>query len=300
MKSIMVLAIVFTFLLIPALPDDQLTQSEALKRARASDWRTLDPENTLYMELETGRVIIELAPDFAPNHVANIKALVRERFFDGLAIVRVQENYVVQWGDPHGEDPEKAREMKQAQRSLPPEFSVDCNDQLPFTPLPDPDPYAPEVGFVKGFPAARDTKTGKMWLTHCYGMVGAGRGNAPDSGSGAEMYVVCGHAPRHLDRNVTLFGRVIRGMELLTVLPRGKGVMGFYAPDQPLPRIQSIRLAAQVPESERDKLEILRTDSRAFQAFIQARRNRAEDWFLYKADGLDIGNIQVPRRVKDS
>src|SRR5580658_1476671 len=248
--------------------------AEVLLNSTAADWRPLDPENTLYMELASGRVVIELAPAFAPNHVANVKALAREHYFDGLAIVRVQDNYVAQWADPEAEKPELARKIQQAHKTLPAAFDRALDPQMPFTPLPDKDVYAPEVGFSGGFPVARDPRTGKMWLVHCYGMVGAGRDNSPDSGGGTELYVVIGHAPRQLDRNVTLLGRVVKGMELLSSLPRGTGPLGFYEkPEQRVP-IKSIRVAADVPEAERSHLEIMRTDTTAFRDLIEARRNR--------------------------
>ena len=194
-----------------------------------------------------------------------MKALVREKYYDGLAILRAQDNYVVQWGDPDAEKPELARKIQQARKTLPPEFDRPLDTKLPFTRLPDGDVYAREVGFSKGFPVARDKRTGKMWLVHTYGMVGAGRDNAPDSGGGTELYVVIGQAPRHLDRNVTLLGRVVQGMELLSALPRGTGPMGFYKqPEQRVP-IKSIRIAADVPEPERSGLEILRTDTKTFE-----------------------------------
>src|SRR5437868_15062587 len=129
--------------------------AELLAESKASDWRAVDPQNTLYMELERGRVVIELAPEFAPNHVANVKTLAREKYFDGLAILRVQDNYVTQWGDPNGEKPESARKIQKAKRTLPAEFERALQPELPFTRLPDGDVYAPEVGFSDGFPVAR-------------------------------------------------------------------------------------------------------------------------------------------------
>src|ERR1051326_823134 len=146
------------------------------------------------------------------------------------------------------------RKMKQGKPSLPPEFDRPLDPQMPFTPLPDGDVYAPEVGFSNGFPVARDTKSGKAWLTHCYGMVGAGRDVALDSGGGAELYAVIGHAPRQLDRNVTLLGRVVQGMDLLSTSPRGPGAMGFYdRPEQRVP-IKAVRVAADVPGPARSAL----------------------------------------------
>jgi len=137
--------------------------ADVIAASGPGDWRVPDPANTLYLQLAAGRVIIELAADFAPQHAENIKTLVREGYFDGLAIIRSQDNFVVQWGDADG-----ARPMKSAKTSVPPEFTVAQGGSLPFTRLPDPDGYAPEIGFSGGFPAARDPKTGEAWLAHCY------------------------------------------------------------------------------------------------------------------------------------
>lgn len=274
------------------------TMASVLAESKPGDWRPLDPENTLYLELASGRVVIELAPAFAPRHVANVKALAREHYYDGLAIVRVQDNYVVQLADPDAEKPERARKVQHAQKNLPAEFERALDPKMPFTRLPDGDVYAAEVGFSGGFPMARDPRSGKMWLVHCYGMVGAGRDTAPGSGGGTELYVVIGHAPRHLDRNVTLLGRVVQGMEWLSALPRGAGAMGFYEkPEQRVP-IKAIRVAADVPASERSALEVMRTDTSTFQKLIESRRNRREDWFQTPAGHIEICNVPIPVRSK--
>jgi peptidylprolyl isomerase len=263
------------------------TMSEVIAAAAPGDWRSPDPEQTLYLELASGRVVMELAPEFAPNHVRNVKALARERYFDGLAIVRVQENYVVQWADPDGKC-----EISGAQRTLAAEFERSA-DGLQFTALPDADTFAPEVGFSAGFPAARDAASGLAWLVHCYGMLGAGRDNASDSGGGTELYVVTGHAPRQLDRNVTLFGRVLSGMELLTTLPRGTKALGFYEkPEQHVP-IRAMRVAADVPAAERSELEVLRTDTATFAALVEARRHRREEWFKHAWGHIDVCNVPL-------
>ncbi|MFO1512379.1 MAG: peptidylprolyl isomerase [Verrucomicrobiota bacterium] len=272
--------------------------AEVLAASKPGDWRSLDSENTLYLELTTGRVVIELTPVFAPKHVANVKALARQHYYDGLAIVRVQDNYVVQWGDPNAEKPELARKIQHAQRTLPAEFERALDSQLPFTRLPDGDVYAEEVGFTSGWPVARDRRSGKMWLVHRYGMVGAGRDNAPDSGGGTELFVVIGHAPRHLDRNDTLLGRVVQGIELLSVLPRGTGPLGFYEQAEQRVPIKAIRVAADLPESERTELEILRTDTPTFKELIESRRNRREEWFNVPTGRIEIGNVPVPVRPK--
>ena len=269
------------------------TMAEVLAASVPADWRPLDPQDTLYLQLASGRVVIELAPAFAPGHVANLKTLVRQKYFDGLAIVRSQDNFVVQWGDAEGK-----RSLGEARATLPPEFTVPLRPDLPFTRLPDPDGYAAEVGFSGGFPAARDPKAGQAWLAHCYGMVGAGRGNEPESGNGSELYVVTGHAPRQLDRNIALVGRVVRGMELLSVLPRGTGPLGFYEqPSQHVP-ITSVRVAVDVPEAERERIEVLRTDTATFVALVEARRNRRDDWYKVPAGYIDLCNVPLPVRSK--
>jgi peptidylprolyl isomerase len=271
-----------------------LTSAQVLEQSTPADWRALDPENTLYLELATGRVIIELAPAFAPNHAANIRALVRQKYFDGLFILRSQDNYVVQWGDP-AEDEKQQRPLGQAKAALAPEFDR-LAAGLPFTVLADGDVYAPEVGHADGFPAARDPVSGLAWLTHCYGALGVSRGNTAHSGNGAGLYVVIGHAPRHLDRNITLAGRVVKGMELLSVLPRGTGPLGFYEkPAQYVP-IKRARLAADVPEKERTPLELLRTDTPTFAAFVDARRHRREEWFLDPVGHVELCNVPLPAR----
>jgi peptidylprolyl isomerase len=267
------------------------TMADVLAATKASDWRELDPQRTLYMELASGRVVIELAPQFAPAHVANVVALAREGYFDGLAVMRSQDNYVAQWGDADGK-----RQIRQAKRTLPAEFERSAKD-LPFTALPDPDTYATEVGFSQGFPAARDPRLGRAWPIHCYGMVGAGRDVDVDSGGGTELYAVTGHSPRHLDRNVTLLGRVVKGIELLSALPRGTAELGFYEkPVQRVP-IRAVRVAADVPEAELTPLEILRTDTQAFADLVEARRNRRDAWFKVPAGRIEVCNVPIPVRV---
>jgi peptidylprolyl isomerase len=266
---------------------------EILARSPAVDWRRLDPARTLYLDLPAGRVIIELAPDFAPNHVANIATLAREHYFDGLAVVREQEDYVAQWADPDGKRP-----LGSAKKALKAEFDRPYARALPFTPLPDPDTYAPQVGFTAGFPAARDPAGRRTWLVHCYGMVGAGRDLDADSGSGAELYAVIGQAPRQLDRNVTLVGRVVSGMERLSALPRGTGELGFYKTAAERTPILSIRLAADLPPAERTPLEALRTDSATFAALVHNRRFRQDAWYKRPAGRIDVCNIPLPVRAR--
>ena len=265
---------------------------ELLARSPAADWRAIDPEQTIYMDLPSGRVIIELAPGYAPDHAANIRALAREGYYDGAAIMRAQDNYVVQWGRPD----DSPRAIRTGRATLPAEFDRDRRGAPPFAPIPDSDTYAAEVGFSAGFPAARDQQ--RVWLAHCYGMVGAGRDVTADSGGGAELYVVIGHAPRHLDRNVTMVGRILQGMELLSVMKRGTGDLGFYKTPAERTPIVRIRVAADVPETERVPLEALRTDSATFTSLVESRRTRRDTWFLYPVGHINVCNVPLPVRVR--
>jgi peptidylprolyl isomerase len=285
----------------PAAP--KKTAQEILATSPASDWRGLDPENTLLMELVTsqgnGQVIIELAPRFAPAHAANIRALARGGYWDGLAILRVQDNFVTQWGDPDGEDAAKARPLPVgALPKLSAEFSVPLDKvgkSAGFAKLPDVEGWAPRTGFAQGMPVAADPKAGKAWLAHCYGMVGAGRSDAVDSSNGTELYVVIGQAPRGLDLNITVVGRVLKGMELLSALPRGTAAMGFYDKPEQRTGIQRIRLLAEVPAAERPALQVLRTESATWTQLLDARRYRG-GWFVHSPGYIDICSASVPTR----
>ena len=267
-----------------------VTVADLLAGSPAADWRAPNPDDTVYLDLPRGRVVIELATGVAPQHAANIKALARAHYFDGLAIIRVQDNYVVQWDDPDHHRPVPAAVRPSV------EFTADARAAPRFEPLPDRDLYAPEVGFLDGFPAARDPRAHTVWLAHCYGMVGAGRDDPPESDA-TEMYAVIGHAPRQLDRNVALFGRVLKGMELLSTLPRGSGEMGFYvASEAPVP-IESVRIAADLPAAERTPIEVLRTGSATFRAVLDQRRERHESWFKFNPGRIDLCNVPLPVRT---
>ena len=275
------------------------TPKELLAKSQAQEWRVPDPQNLLVMTLPQGRVLIELAPGFTPQHAANIRTLAREHYFDGLAIVRVQDNFVTQWGDPEDDDngdKSKLKPLGNAKTRLPPEYTRAIDASLPFTALPDGDVYAPEVGFSEGFPVARDKASGQEWLAHCYGMVGVARDADPQTGSGSSLYAVIGQAPRALDRNLAVAGRVLQGMEYLSGLPRGTGPLGFY--DQPAQRvaIRSVQLASELPAAQRPHIQVLRTDSATFAALIEAKRNRRDDFYKNPAGRIDLCSISAPVR----
>ncbi|MGH8371354.1 MAG: peptidylprolyl isomerase [Gammaproteobacteria bacterium] len=276
---------------------DTPSASTILAESSPSEWRTLDPAQTLYMRLAHDHlVVIELAPAWAPEHVANIKTLVQAHYFDGTSIYRVQDNFVAQWGDPDSDDPKKAKPMGKAKIRLPPEFIRKIDPAAHFTRLPDGDVYAPEVGFVDGMPAARDPKTDRAWLVQCYGMVGVSRDNDPTSGNANTLYVPIGQAPRRLDRQLTVVGRVVEGMQWIASLPRGPEPLGIYKDATLRTPILSVRLASDVPAKNRLQLQALRTDSKTFARLVEANRDRHDAFYKDPPERISICNVPLPIR----
>ncbi len=282
---------------------------DIISAAPAGHWTRIAPEDLLVMELapdaagKPRRVVIQLIPTpFSAGWVENIRTLASAHWWDNLAIVRVQDNYVVQWGDPDGEDEAKARPLPAAVRPVP-EAQYTHQRSLPrpraldplFIPANDMNRW---TSFYQGFPVAGTgtPDSEANWPVHCYGMVGVGRNLSPDTGSGAELYTVIGHAPRHLDRNIALVGRVVEGIEHMSSLPRGTGPLGFYETAEERTVIRSVRLATELSEPERPKLEYLASDSESFLRYAEARANRKDAFFNIPAGGADICNIPVPIR----
>jgi peptidylprolyl isomerase len=267
--------------------------ADVIAHSTAADWRPIDPGNLLVMDLAEGRVIIELAPAFAPVHVANMRRYARAGWWNEATIYRVQDNYVAQWGNGDAQVPLPAGVV-----ARPPAEYERAMAGLAIRPLGFPDSYAPMVGHAGGWPVAYDPARRMAWLPHCYGTVGVGRDLAPDTGTGGELYAVIGHAPRPLDRNIANVGRVIEGIALLAARPRGTGNLGFYQADHsetPIP-IRSIHIAADMPAAERPRFEEMRTDSVAFSLYLRGKANRGGQFFNVPAGGVDICNAAVPVR----
>lgn len=267
------------------------TPAEIVAQAPASAWAALPAGDLLVIDLDTGqRVVIALAPAFAPVHVANIRALARSGWFDGITINRVQDNYVTQWGD--------ATEKKALPAGIvarPPAEYARPLAGLGFRAMGYRDAYAAEAGHAGGWPVAREGAL--AWLPHCYGMVGVGRNLAPDTGTGAELYAVIGHGPRHLDRNIAVVGRVLAGMEALSALPRGTETLGFYKEGTSRPAILRARIASDLPAAEQPAFEVMKSAVPQFAAWVKARANRRDDFFVRPAGALDICNALPPVRA---
>ena len=270
---------------------------QIIEAAPAAHWLAIDPDDIMVMETAAGSMLVQLAPQFAPAHVAAIKALVRAGRFDDGRIVRVQDNYVVQWaakpldGKEPVSQPPDVREQRQRQMALPAEYERSAKG-LAFTRSPFKDSYA-IAGWVSGWQAARDAKAGTAWLAHCYGSVGVGRDMPPDTGDGAELYTVIGHGPRHLDRNIANVGRVLAGIEPHAALPRGTEALGFYKDEASRVKIPRVRLASQIAGFP--KWQMMDTASRSFAAVVQARANRT-GFFVRPAAAADLCTLKVPVR----
>lgn len=269
----------------PKAPSDIVTE------APASAWTDIPADDLVIVNLANHTsFVFQLAPEFAPVHVANIKKLVRAGWFNNSAIVRVQDNYVVQWGN--GDD---AVLPSGIVANPPAEYEWPL-PRAGFRALPYRDAYARQAGHNNSWPMATDGRA--SWLVHCYGMIGVGRNLAPDTGTGGELYTVISHAPRHLDRNITLVGRMIYGMENLTALPRGTEALGFYKEDTQKIQFDSVHIAADMPEAERPHYQVMNTNSPSFGQWVNARANRGGPFFIRPAGAVDICNAQAPVRAR--
>jgi peptidylprolyl isomerase len=288
---------------LPLLAQEAKTHpapSEIVAAAKANAWVAIKSSDLMIMDLapdskdKPRRVVIQLMPaPFSQGWVSNIRKLATAHYWDSTSINRVQDNYVVQWGDVTEKKafPEGLAVVPESDYVTP---DWPSKDWIFAQADGRPDAYAGAHGFYVGWPLAQDRKG--LWPIHCYGMVGVGRNLSPDTGSGAELYTVIGHAPRHLDRNIALVGRVIEGIEHLSSLPRGTGALGFYEKEEERVQILSVRLGNEAKDVP--AFEYLDTESESFAAYADARANRRDPFFNIPAGGADICNIPVPIRRK--
>lgn len=301
-------------------PNGALAPHQIVEAAPVKEWRQIAVEDLLVMTLAADSdgnarlVVIQLMPaPFSEGWVSNIRSLARAGWYDGISVNRVQDNYVVQWGDANADNrkaegretvlPEGLRVIEEGNYTYQPRqvCHVSVGDepncwQPFFRRMKRLDAIKQRLtdGFYQGFPVSRDEE--QIWPVHCYGMVGVGRGYSPDTGSGAELYTVIGQAPRHLDRNIALVGRVIEGIEHLSSLPRGTGALGFYEMAEQRVPIQSMRMASELDGVSRPDFEYLSTRSETFARYADARANRRDPFFNIPAGGADVCNIPVPVR----
>jgi cyclophilin family peptidyl-prolyl cis-trans isomerase len=298
----LILAVLLAQTATPAAPAPP-APSEIVAAAPAADWAAIPASDLLVMTLAPDakgrprRVVIQLMPaPFSQGWVRNIRKLAAAHWYDGVSVNRVQDNYVVQWGDAT-----EKKALPAGLETMPESDYVVAPDRLPATPRLTGarlgrDPYVREgFAFLKhGWPLGTDID--QVWPVHCYSMVGVGRDVSPNTGNGAELYTVIGHAPRHLDRNIALVGRVIEGIEHLSSLPRGTEALGFYKTPEERTPIVSVLLASELPAAERPRFEYLSTESATFARYADARANRHDAFFIRPAGGADVCNVPVPVR----
>lgn len=267
-------------------------------------WRDVSPDNLALIETKYGTVAVELAPEFAPNHVARVRKLLHAHFYDGLTFYRVIDGFVAQGGADQDTsataDAPVNPEILKKWPQMKAEFDTTLPKSAVFTPLGNPDLVAPEVGYVNGFATGRDPKDGKAWMIQCPGVFAFARDNAEDTAT-TEFYIVIGEAPRRLDRNLTAFGRVLSGMQYLQKLNRGNpdvdsGVIGDVAQRDP---ILHMALASDMPVKDRPHYQVMRTDSDAFAKLLDGKRRPAPE-FYHRPEGfpnLDICGVPAPVRT---
>ena len=268
-------------------------------------WNLLDPDNTVYLQLQEGTVVIALNPVFAPKTVKQFKKLLEEQFYRGLSFYRVIDGFVAQGGDESDIDGNQTTTLKaefEIDWPLKPRDKKEAKDWLgmSWTPVQTDDLFAPYTGFIDGFPAARDkSKGGKAWLTHCPGTVAMARNENPDS-SGTDFYIVIGQAPRYLDRNLTVFGRVVWGMDVVQRIKRGPTLKnGIIEEDLERSWIKRMRLVSSLEENKRLDIYVADTNSKGFRKMLKDRRNRRNKFFHHKPPRvLDICQVPVLARLE--
>lgn len=272
---------------------ETLTPGAVLAAASDDEWRLLNAENTLYLTLDTGTVVIELMPELAPNHVANTKALVRQGVFDGTQFYRVLDGFVAQ-GGPLFESEDELPPLSSGAYSIAAEFTYSGDLPDAYVAFDEADGYADQTGYLHSFPVGLDLSSNESWLLHCYGALGMGRSNELDTG-GTALYIVNGPAQRYLDRNTTVFGRVVDGMAHIQALKRSAEL------DGPVDLtghnlIKSIRVAADLPAADRMAIEVLDSSSAAFAKLLKSRQNRSGEWFVHQHDYMDACGVPIPVR----
>jgi len=276
------LVVLFSFVFMSACGADNSTSMQ---------WRALDINNTVLLTLPHGKVVIELAPQFSPKHVAQFSTLAKKSFYDGTKFYRVIDGFVAQAGPKDGSDKDKSVSLLEIEG----QFST--AKDWSFTQVQNNDLFAAITGFKDGFALASDNKN-SAWLTHCPGTIAMARGNEADSAS-SHFYFVIGQAPRYLDKIMTIFGRVVYGMEHIQAIKRTSVIEGEYAVDsREYTAIISLKLMADVPVNERIIIEVENTESTAFTQRLTKRRARESEFFYQKPPPvLDICQVPIQSRL---
>ena len=260
--------------------------------AETAQWRALDPDHTVLMTLPQGNVVIELAPQFSPKHVKQFKDLVRSGHYNGNKFYRVIDGFVAQAG-PADQD---SKNKEVAQLAIEEEWSTDQTWQM--THVQDNDLFAAQTGFLQGFALGHDPTASKSWLLHCPGVIAMARSNDPDSAT-SHFYITNGQAPRYLDRIMTIFGRVVYGMDHVQSITRTSVLEGEApVPESEYTPIVSMQIMSDVDKDKQILLEIEDTEHPIYQEKLADRRARKNPFFYKKPPPvLDICQTPVLTRI---
>ena len=259
--------------------------------ATETQWRNVAPENMMIMTLPHGDVVFELSTDFSPEHVKQFKKLAKDGVYKGNKFYRVIDGFVAQGG------PDEATEKKFDIKTLKIEEDLAIDKNWQYTKVQDNDLFAPITGFKNGFGIGVDEAAGKAWLTHCPGILALGRGNEPDTAT-SHFYITNGQAPRYLDRIMSVFGRVIYGMNHVQAIQRTSVIEGDDdVPSELYTPILDMQLMSDLPEDKQWQIAVEDTSSEAFVKKIDDRRKR-ENAFFYKKPPPVLDVCQVPVSTK--
>ena len=249
------------------------------------------PQSELvYMETARGLIVIQLTDLQSPNAYKQIKSLVKEGFYDGLEFYRVFEGFVAQGGEEELAKQENYISKKtNHNKTLDAEFTQSYQRPLPFQVVQSPALLAPETGYWFGFPAGRDSKTKEQWLLHCPGAFALARDLEPDTAT-TEFYIVIGQAPRHLDRNMSVIGRVVDGMSVAQSMPRGtRKTNGVIKDNAKKTAILTARMGDQLPVEQQIPFMIENTKSEEFLARLNKAKHNTGPFLVYPGTGnLDV------------
>jgi len=253
--------------LMPAAVSAQTAPAPAAAPVPAeTDWRVIAPENLLVIDTSKGRILVELDPLVAPNHVERIRTLVDRGFYDGLVFHRVLSGFMAQTGDPLG--------TGQGGSDLPDiagEFSFRRGRDAGFAAV---ESGSTLLGFVHSIPVVTQPDAQMMVTSDfktpatplfCGGVVGMARASSPDSAN-SQFFLMM--APNDaLNGNYTVFGRIVSGQTVVTSLKTGPAAQDGKVTENP-DTMTRVRIAASLPQGERPSVRVLDPRSAAFQAHI--------------------------------
>lgn len=236
----------------------------------ASEWRTVAPENLLVIDTSKGRVLVELEPRAAPNHIERIRTLTNRGFYDGLKFHRVIPNFMAQTGDPEGtgaggSDLPDVKGEFSFRRGRDSGFVAVENSgpglrgimgSLPITTQPDAQMFV-----------TADFKVGASGL-FCPGVAGMARAGSPDSAN-SQFFLMTGQND-NLNGGYTTFGRVLQGLDVVKALKAGSDADdGKVANPDVMTKVQ---LASALPEGKRPVVRVAAPGSAPFNAAVEAAR----------------------------